>query len=259
MRINDLEMAYADCGKGEAILLLHGLALEGRIWRPMIEAYESQVRFIAPDLRGHGMSSVGEADGSLLQIAEDVKALLDALGIEKVCMLGHSMGGYIALAFAKAYPERLDSLVLLTSNVRADSPEKRAARLREAEDPSPHGMAVFAQSLAKRLSSDPTLAEQLEDQMRQMKPRGLANILKAIAMRPSQEELVSNLEIPVLAIAGAEDKISSPAVALEAAWLAKHGHQLILPKAGHMPMLEAPHALGAAIIAFMECKYEPET
>ncbi|HSN93455.1 MAG TPA: alpha/beta fold hydrolase, partial [Anaerolineaceae bacterium] len=121
---SDLDMVFTESGEGLPIVLLHGLALDKSIWSPMVAAYASQALFITPDLRGHGKSAVGQADGTLGQIADDLLALLNALDLRRVCLLGHSMGGYIALEFATRYPERLASLVLLTSNVRADSPEK---------------------------------------------------------------------------------------------------------------------------------------
>jgi len=256
MLLNGLEMDFTDSGEGQPILLLHGLALDKRIWSPVVAAYASQARFITPDLRGHGKSSVGKADGTLGQIADDLLALLDAQDLPKVCLLGHSMGGYIALEFAARYPQRLASLVLLTSNIRADAPEKQKGRLEDAQKVLDGGVPAFAAGMASRLTRDPFLADQLRTQMETIDPAGLSNILIAIANRPDQRGLLPTLKIPVLAIAGAEDQISAPAFAVEAADLAARGHKLVLPGVGHMPMLENPLALGAAIISFQEVCHE---
>ena len=256
MHLNDLELDLIDSGEGLPIVLLHGLALEKSIWNSVLTAFSSQARFITPDLRGHGKTSLGQANATLGQIADDLLALLDALDLPKVCLLGHSMGGYIALEFAARYPERLVSLVLLTSNIRADAPEKQQARLLDAQKVLSGGVPAFAAGMAGRLTKDPFLANQFRTQMEVIDPAGLSNILVAIANRPDQRALLPSLNVPVLAIAGAEDQISAPAFALEAADLAVRGHKLVLPGAGHMPMFENPLALGAAIISFQEYCHE---
>ena len=258
MLLNGLEMDLTDSGEGLPIVLLHGLALDKSIWSPLVAAYASQARFITPDLRGHGKTSVGQADGTLGQIAGDLLALLDALDLPKVCLLGHSMGGYIALEFAARYPQRLNSLVLLTSNVRVDAPEKQRSRLEDAQKVLNGGVPAFAAGMASRLTRDPFLADQLRTQMEAIDPAGLSNILIAIANRPDQQALVPKLEVPVLAIAGADDQNSAPAFALEAADLAARGHKVVLPGVGHMPMLENPLALGAAIMSFQEVCHESQ-
>lgn len=258
MRLRDLEMSFTDCGGGRPIVLLHGLALEKNIWNPVIEAFSNQARFIAPDLRGHGSTSLGQADATLSQIADDLLAMLDALGLDKVCLVGHSMGGYIALNFAARYPQRLASLVLVTSNVRADAPDKRKRRLEDAQRVLNGGIPAFAATMASRLTKDPRLVSQLRIQMESICAPGLSNILVAIANRPDRQELISKLEMPILAIAGAEDQISSVSVALEAGNLAIRGHKLALPSVGHMPMLENPLALGAALLSFLEVDIEPK-
>ncbi len=256
---NDLEIVFSDSGEGLPIVLLHGLALEKSIWKPLVAAYALQARFITPDLRGHGKTSLGQADGTLGQIADDLLAMLDNLELPQVCLLGHSMGGYIALEFASRYPERLASLILLTSNIRADAPEKQKSRLEDAQKALNGGVPAFAVGMAGRLTKDPFLANQLRAQMETIEPAGLSNILIAIAKRPNQQTLLPKLTVPVLAIAGAEDQISTPAFALEAADLAARGHKLVMPGAGHMPMLENPLALGTAIISFQEYVHESPT
>lgn len=256
MRLNDLDLSFIDHGEGLPIVLLHGLALDKHIWDPVIETFQAQARFIAPDLRGHGMTSLGQADATLGQIADDLLALLNTLDLEKVCLVGHSMGGYIALEFAARYSGRLSSLVMLTSNLRADAPEKKKGRLEDAQKALHGGVPAFAEVMASRLTKDPALTDQLRAQMETIQPAGLANILIAIANRPDQQALLPKLSVPVLAIAGEEDQIATAALALEAANMASRGHKLLLPGVGHMPMLENPLAFGAALLSFQEYCHE---
>lgn len=248
-KVNDIDLYYEIQGDGEPIMLLHGLALDSSIWKEMVELYATQAQFILLDLRGHGQSETGEADGSMEQFADDVLGLIDELGFQKVTLAGHSMGGYIALAFAEKYPERLENLIMVTSNARADDDEKRKGRLADADKALDVGSAFLAEGMA------PKLSKVLDNQRRSYEiiantaPGGVANVLRAIAFRPNRLALLEELKFPVFAIAGEEDQLMQPEVAFEMAASAKSGRVVVLPGVGHMPMLEAPLALGALLVS----------
>ena len=159
-KINDIAMDYKVLGSGKPIVLLHGLALDASIWSEVVRLYEDQAQFILPDLRGHGKSETGNANGSLEQFADDLKQLLDNLDFEKVSLVGHSMGGYISLAFAEKYPERLDNLIMLTSNARADDDDKRKGRLADAEKVLQEGSRFLAEGMAPKLSKNLEIQQQ---------------------------------------------------------------------------------------------------
>lgn len=248
-KINDIAMDYKMLGSGKPIVLLHGLALDARIWSEVVRLYEDQAQFILPDLRGHGKSETGNANGSLEQFADDLKQLLDNLDFEKVSLVGHSMGGYISLAFAEKYPERLDNLIMLTSNARADDDDKRKGRLADAEKVLQEGSRFLAEGMAPKLSKNLEIQQQSLDIVAATAPDGLSNVLRAIALRPERLDVIAGLEIPVFAIAGKEDQLMHPQVAFEMAQAAKCGKAVVLPGVGHMPMLEAPLTLGALLIS----------
>ena len=250
--LDDLEMNYELRGSGKPVFLLHGLALDHSIWLEMADTFADQAQFIIPDLRGHGCTPLGNANGTLEQFADDVLKLADHLGLEKFILAGHSMGGYIALALAEMHPERLAGLAMVTSNARADSPEKRENRLLEAERALTEGLQSIGNTLIQRMMPEGELAqpdEHMCDVIMSSSSEGFANVQKAIANRPNRLESVKSLTCPVIAIAGGGDQLMPLEIALEAAGAARDGRKVCLPGVGHMPMIEVPFTLGALLIS----------
>ena len=130
IKVNDISMHVEIVGEGKPIVLLHGVGLDHTIWLEMAQLYQDQARFVLLDLRGEGQSETGNANHTLEQMAEDVLGVLNQLGLDQVLLGGHSMGGYIALAFAEKHPERLAGLALIASNAGSDSEEEGSALCR---------------------------------------------------------------------------------------------------------------------------------
>ena len=118
VKINNLNMYYESVGQGEAIVFLHGFTGSNKDWRYQMAVVHDQYRGIALDLRGHGQSDApkNEAEYSIYLNCEDVRGLLKQLGIERCCLVGHSMGGFTALQFALENPEMLWGLVLVDTS-----------------------------------------------------------------------------------------------------------------------------------------------
>ena len=251
LHLNDIEFYYEVYGEGAPVVLLHGLALDGSIWKEVANLYSDQARFILPDLRGHGRSGIGRADGSIEQFADDLIKLADHLGVEQFTLVGHSMGGYIALAFAQRHPKRLNGLIMVTSNARTDTPEKKKSRLIEADETLIVGSSTLAESMAPKLSKSTEIQRLTYQILKKTDPEGIANVQRAIAQRPNRLEVIKNLELPFLAVAGKDDQLMQPEAAYEMAEVSKSGKAVVLPGVGHMPMLEAPTALGALIVSML--------
>jgi len=250
--LDDLDMFYEIRGSGKPVFLLHGLALDHSIWLEMADTFADQAQFIIPDLRGHGCTPLGNADATLEQLASDVLKLADHLGHEKFTLAGHSMGGYIALALAEMHPERLAGLVMVTSNARADSPEKRENRLEEANRVLVEGTQSVANTLIQRMMPAGELAqpdEHMCEVVLNSSSEGFANVQTAIANRPNRLSVVKSLTCPFLAIAGGKDQILPVEIALEPARNALNGRVVCLPGVGHMPMIEVPFTLGALLVS----------
>jgi len=250
--LEDLELFCEIRGSGKPVYLLHGLALDHSIWLEMVGYYADQAQFIIPDLRGHGRTPLGNADGSIEQIARDVLQLADHLGHEQFVLAGHSMGGYIALALAEAHPERLLGLVTVTSHARADSPEKLESRFQQARKAQLEGIKAMSDELIQRMMPEGELGqpdEHLCEVVSSSSPEGFANVQKAMAKRPNRLHVLRSLTCPVLAIAGGKDRILPKEIALEVAANAQQGRAVCLPEVGHLPMLEVPYTLGALLVS----------
>jgi pimeloyl-ACP methyl ester carboxylesterase len=126
--LHGVRLGYVRRGQGEPLVLLHGFPLDHSIWDPLAGLIDSEFDLVIPDLRGFGESSTVESVYGVDEMAGDVAALLDHLGIEKAFLAGHSMGGYVALAFLRGLAERLRGLALVPSQLPADPPERREGR-----------------------------------------------------------------------------------------------------------------------------------
>ncbi|MFZ0660538.1 MAG: alpha/beta hydrolase [Candidatus Binataceae bacterium] len=127
--INGISIAYRDRGSGAAVVFVHGHPFDQSMWDPQLAALSWKYRTITLDLRGYGKSEVPNVNATTVEtMAADIKSLLDHLGIQKTVVVGLSMGGQVAMAFADLFPERLAGLVLAGTFAEADTAETAAAR-----------------------------------------------------------------------------------------------------------------------------------
>ena len=246
-----INLFYEEFGKGLPVTLLHGYPLDHTIWLELVPALEKEARLILPDLRGHGQSPEPQGPYSMLAMAEDVVDLWDALGIEKSLIGGHSMGGYVAMALARYFPERLAGLALVASQTDADAPEKRQARLASIEDVRKNGVRGAVLGMPAKLSYNNTVREWCREIVLDASPVGVMGTLAAMADRPDSLDVFVNLEIPTLIIAGVDDQIV-PVEALRAVAQKMKDPRLVeISGAGHMPMLEKPDEVASALTAFI--------
>lgn len=248
IQLKQIALEVETLGTGKPIVLLHGLGLTHGIWQNIAGLYKEQVQFILPDLRGHGGSELGAADGTIEQYADDILELMDELGLEKVLLGGHSMGGYVALALAEKHPERVAGLVMIATNAGEDSPDRKAQRLQEVENIRAVGTAEFADALSLRLSDRSFVQAVSRDIIAKTDPEGLINAIIAISRRPDRLHVLAGFSGPLLVAAGAEDLIVPQAAARLMAHSNPHAKFVIIPEVGHMPMLAAPRTLGALLV-----------
>ena len=146
-----IRLAYDDTGSGLPIVFLHAFPLNRSMWAPQVSALSAQFRTIAIDLRGHGESDAPLWSFSLDQYADDVAALLDHLDIPQAVLVGLSMGGYVSLAFSRAYGKRLLGLVLADTRAQADSPDGRTGRFHLAQTAYTQGTEAVANTMLPKL------------------------------------------------------------------------------------------------------------
>lgn len=118
------KISFTDSGEGNSIVLLHGFLENKKMWTEYVELFSKKYRVITIDLLGHGESDSLGYVHEMEENANAVNEVLENLKIEKAIILGHSMGGYVALAFAELYPQKIQKLVLLNSTSKEDSAEK---------------------------------------------------------------------------------------------------------------------------------------
>jgi len=247
MRELAVDLHYEERGQGCPIILIHGFPFDHTLWDRVAGPLEPRARLILPDLRGFGSSPTPDGIYSMRLMAEDIAVLMDRLEIQKAVLVGHSMGGYISLAFAQAYPDRLAGLALVTSMAAADAPERRQSRLRLAERVQRKGVKAVVDANLERYSPNELVRELTRDHMMRSQRKGVIAALKGMAERPDMTELLSQLKVPCVIVAGSEDAIVSPDKAREMVQMLSRGWLVEIPNGGHMPMFEAPELVVAAL------------
>jgi pimeloyl-ACP methyl ester carboxylesterase len=245
--VNGISLAYARHGKGTPLVLLHGYPLDHTIWDQLIPLLENKADLILPDLRGFGASDAPESDYSIADMAADVAALMEHLQVKQAAIAGHSMGGYIALAFARAYPIRLGGLGLVSSQAVADTPEGRQKRFDGAEQIKLQGVKVVADSMPARLTSDSALQAALREVILRQPPQGLIGALKAMAGRPDSTSILPGFDFEVVMVHGLDDGMIPVERAQEVQKMVPRGKLAMISAVGHMPMMKAPQKTADAL------------
>jgi 3-oxoadipate enol-lactonase len=256
---NNLTLEYEDAGHGKPLVLLHGFPFSLHMWRPQGAGLQARYRVITPNLRGFGATDPFDGPPSVEQMAEDVNGLLDALGIkEKVVLGGLSMGGYVALAFARRHPERLRGLILADTRAEADSAEGKANRDKTIAFAETHSAREVVEQMLPRLLSEqtrrqqPGVAKEIVTIATAQGRAGIVGALQAMRDRPDSLPFLQNIRVPALVIVG-EDDIVTPLAASQNLVQGIGGARLVvIPEAGHMSNLEQPHAFTEALEAFLQ-------
>lgn len=242
-----VSLVFQEFGEGIPVVFLHGFALNHTIWNPVVPLLRSEARLILPDLRGHGRSESSDGPYSMDLMAKDVKCMLEKLEIEKAVLVGHSMGGYIAQAFARYYPERLAGLGFVATRFTPDTSEKIQARFKTIRSVEKHGAEVIAEDMADKLTTRLDLVPSLYNMIKKTPQAGLIGGLKGMAQRIDSTDLVRGLRIPWVFVAGVKDAF----VPVEEARAMTAGlasdRYFEAAEAGHMPMLESPEVVADAL------------
>lgn len=243
---NGTELRFTDTGAGLPLVFLHGFPFSRGVWQKQVDALGFSYRVIAPDLRGLGDSEPGAGPTTMEQCAADVRELLLQLATGPVVLIGHSMGGYVALAFARRFPEMLQGLVLVSTRAGRDTDEAAARRRVMADEVNARGVQVVIMATAPMMlaadNEDAQMVEEVRACMATSKPAGVVGALLGMAERPDATAFLAQVRVPTLVVTGAEDTLIPPA---ESDTLAQgiRGAQLnVIPRAGHLVAFEQADA-----------------
>lgn len=244
--------------EGPCVVLLHGYLESLLVWDDFVPLLVGRgLRVVTLDLPGHGISEVAGPIHTMEFLADTVAAALTALGIGRATVVGHSMGGYVALALCEGHPDRLDGLVLLSSTPNADTPEKAENRRREIAlveagrkellaRTAPE--AGFAEENRRRLGG---AIEDLAEQVVITEDAGIVALLRGMIARPDRNEMLRATRVPHLFILGRKDGYI-PAEAAQRMVADHPGAEVVwLENSGHMGFLEEPEAAAQALCDFV--------
>lgn len=236
------------------VVLLHAFPLGPDMWRDQAAALDGRT-VLTPSFPGFGGRPPNGR--SLDDFADAVIADMDAAGVERAVVVGLSMGGYVAFRLHAKHSERVAALVLADTKATADDQAARTKRTDQAERARREGVGWLVDAMATALLGDTTRAERpdVERTIRNMiaaaDPQGVARALLAMRDRPDSTPDLEKIEVPVLAIVGAEDQVTPEAGARQIADGVPNGRLVVIPKAGHLSNLEDPRAFNQALADFL--------
>lgn len=239
-------LAWEEAGEGTPVVLLHGFPFCREVFSPVMPALAQVGRVVAVDLPGFGQSPPLFPGFSLADVATEILGLLRALGIERAVLVGHSMGGYVALEVAAQKPQALAGLVLLASHPRADTPEAKARRQEGIQAIGQGRREEFLESFLSRLWSPwtrehaPRLLREVQAMTATVPDQVLTGYLQAMAERQDHTHTLRKLRVPVGVVVGEEDALIPRELAREVAAESPLGRLVVVPEAGHLPTLEKP-------------------
>ena len=254
--VNGSTLHYEEAGHGTPVVLLHGFPLDSRVWAKQREALGDRFRVITPDLRGFGKSASAEAF-TLASLADDVHALLAAIGALPAVFGGLSMGGYVALEYVKKYPSDLKGLMLIDTKAEGDSPEGKQARDKMIELVRSKGSpAVAEQMMPKMLAPDsaqsrPGVARELRSIMEACPALTIAHALAAMRDRNDHTADLPSIAEPTLVLVGDADAITPPKVAHTMHEAIPRSQVAVIQGAGHMAIMEQPEQVNRAMRDFL--------
>ncbi len=249
------KISFSDTGKGTAIVLLHGFLENQWMWDGFVVSFSKKYRIITIDLLGHGQTECLGYVHSMEDNADMVHAVLSELRIRKAIFVGHSMGGYVALALAELYPETIKGLVLLNSTSRADSEERKKNRDRAIVAVKQNYTNFIRLSITNLFSENnrERLISEIENvKIAALKTplQGIVASLEGMKIRKDREVLLHFAPFPVLLILGQQDPVLNYEETKEQ--IENTPTQLVSFPDGHMSHIENAVALEKVLLDFFK-------
>lgn len=246
---------YKAEGQGPVIVFLHGFMENARIWRSFVPKLSDRFRVIRINLPGHGKSSVYSEKHSMEFMADCVRAVLEAEKAERVMLVGHSMGGYVSLAYAEKYPEQLSGVVMFSSSCFEDTPERKIDRERSIKAADAHKMkyitSVIPNLFYERsgMKASKKIFKLVKIAAKQPK-EGIIAAIRGMKDREDRSEVIRNAKFPLLFLAGQDDLLIPLERIQEMHRLQPKANVVVLENCGHVGFIEQRKASIQAIRKF---------
>lgn len=256
MQVGAARVEYTDEGAGLPLVLLHAFATDRELWAPQVRALAGRCRVVVPDLRGHGGSSPTDgAPVSMDDYADDVRALVDHLGLGRVVVGGISLGGYVALAFALRHRTRTAGLVLANTRAVADNPELAQQREALVADILARGGAAVVESYGDK-PFGPECPQAVRESVRRMilrqRPEGLVSGTRGMMQRPDRTPALASIAVPTLVIHGSTDQFIPPSLGRAMHEAIPGSRYVEIAGAGHLSNVDSPEAFNRALETFLD-------
>jgi pimeloyl-ACP methyl ester carboxylesterase len=253
-----MSMRYEDMGKGLPVVLLHAFPFDRTMWKPQARPLaEAGFRMLAPDLPEFGETTPGSEVFTIERSADVIADFLDEIAVEKAVVGGVSMGGYIAMAFARRHPLRLSALILADTKAPPDDADAKANRDRLIADVKIGGPTAAADALLPKLFSPgtrdrrPEVIEEARSIILRQRAAAIIAALYALRDRPDAVPMLASVSVPTLVLVGEDDVVTPPAAAEQLARDIPGAEITLIPDAGHLSNLENPQAFNSAVIGFL--------
>jgi len=250
--------SYLATGQGQPVVLIHGVGLNKEMWGGQIVGLAAKYRVIAYDMLGHGASPRPQSGTPLLGYADQLLELLDHLALPQVTVIGFSMGGLVARAFALHHPQRLEGLVVLNS-VFNRSPEQRAGVIARTSQAAEHGPDANAEAALSRWFSreyqeaNPAPIAALRQTLAGNDPQGYLTTYELFAPQDMyRAEDLGNIQVPTLVATGELDPGSTPEMAQQLAERIPGAKVAVLAEQRHMMPVESPRLVNQLLLEFLD-------
>ncbi|MES2558675.1 MAG: alpha/beta hydrolase [Bacteroidota bacterium] len=243
---------YTTNGVGKTIVLIHGFCENSTCFNEQVFLLKARYNVITIDLPGHGKSPV-MTSFSMTDVADEVKKILDVEAVSSCILIGHSMGGYVTLAFAKKYPALLNGFGLLHSTANADNDDRKKKREQAIRLINLNGPEIYLHNFIPPLFAEgfsPAVIAERQTSNETITAEALTACLTAMKNREDNNALLAETNLPVAFIIGKNDALIPAEDMLRQSATAKTTMVTILNEAAHMGMLEEPEKVAEAIQTF---------
>ncbi|MFK7899409.1 MAG: alpha/beta fold hydrolase [Cyclobacteriaceae bacterium] len=253
-----MNLRYLEEGKGKTIVLLHGFCENKEIWNYQINKLKQTYQVVAIDLPGFGDNEPLQGEWTIEKMAVAIDQLLDELAIIDYVVIGHSLGGYVGLAMAELFPERLRGLGLFHSTALLDSEERKLNRDKTIQFIQKHGVTLFSKSFVTPLFCKINRVkyadelEQIKEVVANTSLESMVKTIQAMKNRLDRTHVLKQASFPVLFIIGKQDQALPMDSLLSQCYLPKESHISFLEDTGHMGMIEQKEKTTQVLVNFME-------